>query len=54
LIEPVLLSKTKLGCVPAGLLAVRVKVEGDVTTMVSATPLVCRKPFAVIADSEVG
>ena len=40
LINPVLLSKVKLGCVPLGIPAVNVKVDGEVTLIVKVTPLV--------------
>ena len=40
LIKPVVLSKVKLGWVPFGVAAFKVKLDGELTLIVNVTPLV--------------
>jgi hypothetical protein len=40
LINPVVLSNVKLGCVPLGIAAVTLKLDGELTLIVNVTPLV--------------
>jgi hypothetical protein len=54
LIKPVELSKVKLGWLPFGLAAVKVKVEGVGTPMDRVTPEVFLYPTIKIADSVAG